>query len=473
MTANKPLYFAVNFHRPEYHGLRDNRSCDWPPSPLRLIGALVSGAYKLGAEDRESALDVIQRLLHCPPPTIHVPRTKDLQLPETYAQASGFDAGGPAPLQALRRVLDLSLLGMTTASRTAKPVTGIQLDSPWVIFQVEGEFDEGSVAVLAQAAQRVGYFGRSNDPAELYVSATALVVLQDSDHGFRSLRPIPDTRGQTRGWTPLSLEWMDENYSRMFAALDGGHLALPPIPPEGFVQPLRYIQSWRSGVTEIVALDRAVPNHQVPKLMDSLEQRTQGLDSVRVKVFPVVFAAFEHADGRCMGIGFTADLEGKASPAALLDVQSFASEAAPMLWDPDLLGFQTGLVPQESSRTLKPSRWEDEASTWTSATPYRGFPDRMVVEYTLRHDLEAQVGVPVTKVTASAAPSAPWEHRWRQDLFADGLTDWWLEIEFERDVSGPLLASTNQKFGTGVFVQKPRASHHELADGYSRERASQ
>ena len=144
-----------------------------------------------------------------------------------------------------------------------------------------------------------------------------------------------------------------------------------------------------------------------------------------------------------------------------------------MLWDPDLLGFQLGPVPQESSHTLKPSRWEGEASTWISATPYRGFPDRMVAEYTLRQDLEAQVGVPVTEVTAYAAPGAPWEHRWRQDLFADGLMDWWLEVEFERDIPGPLLAGTNQRLGTGVFVQKSRVFSQDAARPSVYEEANQ
>ena len=53
---------------PAYHG------AEWPPSPMRLMQALVASASRLPVPDRSRARKVLQQLESYPPPTIHAPR---------------------------------------------------------------------------------------------------------------------------------------------------------------------------------------------------------------------------------------------------------------------------------------------------------------------------------------------------------------------------------------------------------------
>ena len=89
--TRKPSFVLVEWDRPEYHGLRQNGTVDWPPSPVRLLGALTAGAHMMPESDpeRDKALAALQEITESAPPAIHVPHVFPLDLPRTRLLSVG------------------------------------------------------------------------------------------------------------------------------------------------------------------------------------------------------------------------------------------------------------------------------------------------------------------------------------------------------------------------------------------------
>lgn len=64
---------AITFLNPRFHGRSDGGEPEWPPSPLRVVQAMIAGCA--AASDRlENVQDHVRWLEHQPPPTIIAPR---------------------------------------------------------------------------------------------------------------------------------------------------------------------------------------------------------------------------------------------------------------------------------------------------------------------------------------------------------------------------------------------------------------
>lgn len=453
MTSDARLYVQVLWDRPEYHGLREDGSVDWPPSPMRLLGALTAGAYAMGDPQRSLALAALDKVMGAPPPLIYASRKYDLALPATYAQKSGLDAESKGNAKHVKDFLDLSLVRMDTGSRILKPVDGVSLDAPVAVFEIEVVLSCDELAALTQAAGHIGYFGRSSDPAGLDVTVEPPMGI--NNQYLRRLVPIPTTTGKTRGWTPWSGKWLQSNHKRMFG---GGQLPLPPIPATGYVQPLRYGLAPQSETVQILEVARSIPSPQVPRFLRALQKELPSDLSGGVSSFPLINAGHQYGDGRCLGLGFTSIDRGEKT-ASRHEILAVASEVGALLSDEPLNKYQTGPVPQESSRTLQEWYWERKALEWVSATPYRGFPDQMVVEHVISTEAQRRFGIGVEILGCSPNPRYRWEHRWKQDLFADGLMDWWIRLRVPEAIEGPLMLHDNQSLGTGLFVPF-QVDHH-------------
>lgn len=451
----EPLFIVASWDRPEYHGLRENGTVDWPPSPVRLLGALTSGAYKLPKESRGQVLEGLQAISESPPPLIYAPEAHGLDLPDTYTQKSGLDALAAGTGKHMREFLDLSLVGLNAASSTRKPVDGVALDEGRVVYEVDAALVPTQTSALRVAAWNVPYFGRSMDPASL-----ELLGRRPDVSSLNRLLGTPTTSGMTRGWTARSMSWYQMNYERLF---EGGDLPLPAVPSAGYVQPLDYAVGVRRMPVQIVPVTRSVPSHRVPAFMQTLE----GLDGFHLpedlSVFPAVNAGHERSDGRCLGVGITAQENNAATRGKLL---AAASELAPLVWERSLLKYQVGPTPRLDAWTLQDERWTGSGADWVSATPYRGFPDEFMVRHVVGEEIKRRFGVE-PEVTAYTSPQNRWEHRWAQGRFSDGLRDWWVQIRLPLPVSGPLLLTENQRFGTGVFVsrQEPLRSRATVRSG--------
>ncbi len=458
-----PLYVQVVWDRPEFHGKGQRRRIDWPPSPVRLLGALISGAYALDAPARQVALQALERVSQTPAPLIYAPYAEVLDLPGTYTQRSGLDVpGGTGNLKVLREFLDLSLVEMDTASRTLKSMDGVALDFPTAVFEIRGDFTAEEVGALNAAAAEVGYFGRSLDPASLFVTKErpALLDRRDAaeDPTLGRLLPVPNTAGHTRGWTPGTIDWFDANHTRMFQGDSVSHLPLPPVSDVGFVQPLSYIAVQDHEDVATVPLTASVPNHRVPALMRALETSEIELPDGLV-LFPLINAGHAHSDGRALGVGLSPTTPGSVTDT---DLRTAAAQVGAALLQPDLLRHQSSATPQEGAWTVNPRRWQQKATRWVSATPYRGFPDQFVVAHQVRAELWERFQVEPVSLRVSSQPAHGWQQEWGQRSFEDGLTNWWLEIEMAQPLGGPLLLRDAQQLGTGLFV--PAADVQDLQE---------
>lgn len=94
--SDRALLIEVRIHDGRYHGLGDNRSPEWPPSPMRLFSALTAGAFvgRWAAEDRAAKDAAFRWLERLPPPVIAAPHAVKGAPTGTYVPNNDIDAVG-------------------------------------------------------------------------------------------------------------------------------------------------------------------------------------------------------------------------------------------------------------------------------------------------------------------------------------------------------------------------------------------
>lgn len=446
------LVINVDLLRPTFHGLAEGGRVDWPPSPLRLAGALTAGAYALQDHGlQRQALAAIDQLVAERNPDIYAPEKLDLAIPATFTQRTGI----PEKLTAneLGKVLDVSIHGFDTSSRSLKPLSAVALDGRSLSYVVESlDLDDDRLEALDAAAQHVPYFGRSQDPAVITV-ANELV---ERGAGRSKWIPVDSPGGKSRGWQSNSPQWMQINFEIVRDARKQSLLSA-----HGYSRTLRYMlvgESAQEGTSPegtspvvLIPVQQPIASQHVPKLMRRLNEKLEQQNLVGSAVaFPAVFSAFEHSDGRCLGIGFTV-----VNAHEVLSNETLS----------DLTGLVRGLTIENDSRpilrpnraTLQTSRWTKAASTWKSATPLRGFPDIRVLDYALRSEIQSKYGQSLTVevVRAETEPIESWHVRWPTADFQDGLTQWWVQLELSGAISGPLQLGASTDLGFGLFSDVP------------------
>lgn len=421
------LVITIDLARPSFHGQQapSTESVDWPPSPLRLVGALVAGAHSLhSAALRDTALGVIRRITTAPSPVIEAPEALPLGLRPYFAQKTGVPPGLTAA-NGLEEFLSVDYFGLATKSKTLKPNAGIALSDTRIRYLIAGiTTTADELTALRAAAGAVPYFGRSNDAAIVTVGDTEPEPLP-----LRRLLPFEDPRGSTRGWTSRSVDWMDLNYELMANSRDA-----PQIPDTAYSVRLAYraVPSALSKPLQVVPLRSALPGRQVPGFMARLEVPNGAV------AFPLVVAGAPHSDGRCLGIGFQTAGDG-ASPVTDMVSAVIRAErptAAPIL-------------ELSQRKTLDPERWTRAARSWVSATPVRAFPDVRVLEYLLRQ----RFGDRFALLRADREPMESWQQRWPSPPgLVDGLAQWWVKLRLPTPTAGPLRIGTANELGFGLMI---------------------
>lgn len=443
------ITIRVALYRGSFHGLRDTGEPDWPPSPRRVLGALLAGAHALVGDDpaRDRALATLRRVAATPPPVIDTPAATPLELPPTYAPKTWLpDTKGA---DGIEDFLDLSLVGMDTASRTLKPQDGVALAAEVIAFHVDLDCDDADLAALDAAARRVPYFGTSKDPADLSVTG-ADDLAASPQPPLERWYPDPRLDGHTYGWQPNTIDWFEANFQRIFGR-DEAVTELPPILPAGFVQPLVYSHDVPATRVEfpISQLTRSVPNHRIPTLIrrlnDELDDALPGWRAFPLTISHEFAETNANGDGRCVGFGLTPADGGDPPVGEQAEAGEFLARYVALLREqPD------GLIVGRSG-ALKPATWIGPADTWYSTTPLRAFADERVV----LHELAAQLngrryGVGLKELALQRTPRIRRNGRWSNGDLADGLDQWWAELTVSEQIEGPLLlgAATDRGFGT-------------------------
>lgn len=441
------LVVSIGLLRSIFHGLDSQGRAQWPPAPVRLLGALKSGAHAL--EDpplADLAHAALARIATSPPPVIHAPDARDLQIPGTYTDRTWLPerlittTHGSEPGQ----YLGLGLFGMDSGNRDLKPQAAMTLDGRVIDVHIDVDLPPEEVEALDAAAALVPYFGRSQDAAMLRVRS----VEQGSAPPTSGViwYPHADASGPTRGWGPNTIEWMNENYARVFGE-DPTLNILPPLPAEAYTHALTYSPvRVRPGSMSVIPLKTSVAQHLAPKLFTEMSQQMP----TSWQAFPLTVSEHAASDGRLVGIGFLgpAARTGEPSPAALV------------LDAVERSGFPEGRSVR-LSRTHDPCTWEKPSHRWISTTPLRAFPDARVLTHVVVQEIADRYNTTALVREAHAAPIRAQDHRWSGEGLADGFGQWWVTVETAEQIEGPLMLGASTERGFGMFRPNDHATRSQ------------
>lgn len=423
-------HIRVDFlSRRQFHGLDDDDQPDWPPSPLRLLGALIAGAHALEDEERrDAALDAIERLTQTAAPAIRVPSSVTLDHPDTYTEKNA-PGTATASAGALKDVLDLTHTRMGSSSRIAKPVRGILLEQPTILFDV-GDMTENDVPALQDAASAVGYFGRSHDHAMLTVHTTSPPTIA----GGTTLYPHHDSRGSQRGWTSASVAWFDARHRAIIAEpgspLPSGagaftRLTYAPTPSASRAT----VDETAEGQPIAVMFTRGIRLGDIPRELRKIPELPTG-----VRAVPLV--NFNRPSAKCYGLAVTGTLESRLLAVGVIERHLGA-----------LISDETGVESPLFHRyaTMTPG------SEWITATPVRAFGHPLI----LRQALTDAFGAEIDIIDSSTRPLDTWQQRLPNLDVADGLSQWFVRFNTSVDVAAPVMAGAHTELGFGLCVPIP------------------
>lgn len=434
------IVVSITLVRAAYHGLAQGKRVQWPPDPVRLLGALKSGAHAMDDSTLSTiAHDALSRLVEAPPPTIKTPRHVPLGHPPTYTDRTGLpDRLSSTYEERAARLLTLAPFGMDSSNRDVKPRDGVALAGHLLDFEVDVDLTPDEVRALDEAARHIAYFGRSED-------AAVVEVLQSrgrtTDDGSRvTWYPSVDPGGGFRGWQPNTIEWMDENHSRVFSD-DPLVSSLPALPPTGYVRSLTYSTDHPHAVPPaltVLRLASSKEQHKAPNLLRQLRQHVPS----GWRILPLTASSHQNSDGRLVGLGFYPD--DNADTAAI--------QSLPL---PELRE-ELGAFPanQRQLASLLSETWTGPARRWISSTPLRGFPHLMILENALRREAERRFGLDVEIIEASTHPRTSREHRWANSAYTDGFGLWWVTLDFTEPLTGPLQLGASTEHGFGAFLPR-------------------
>lgn len=363
------------------------------PSPGRVFGALLSGAYASGDDD---VIDAVRSLAHGGQPDIvystrpnpfTVTAYSSYNLPNETAYGSGL----PKNI--------LSFPWINGSGKRGRFVHWGHLRSDDIfayVFDTDVDAD-----LITRALDHVGYLGLGHDFACGYVA-------DEVPEGTR-LSYNPDSRGGTRlrMISPELLHYYDVRHSSSHRVPDVmAHL------PEGSWKRI-LADSAEAGTSWVtIASKKPVPQRRIARMLSEVSS--------------------DHPQ----------------HPIALIDQTGSARGVAVAYGDGHSIEFAddtTYLDPTISPALLvhDPDRWTRRATSWVSATPLIGHPDPAVVVW----ELERQ-GFTVTRIE-----SDPWHVS--QGRVDSALTapspykTWW--IQMDGDASGSRVHGMFTNRGAGVF----------------------
>lgn len=150
---------------------------EWPPSPVRLIGALLAAAHEAEAIDTEATRAVLQRICEAGAPRINAPKASwfdDADVDGRAVVAMVRGASRWAPRNDSLSELKKNGLSPRNVARDRKEVHkgGVVVgDQPIAFTWPDLELDADELRFLRQAAGEVTFIGTSRSPARLHVSA--------------------------------------------------------------------------------------------------------------------------------------------------------------------------------------------------------------------------------------------------------------------------------------------------------------
>lgn len=184
MIALRLEFLAGRFHANPWDRGTNEGDVEWPPSPWRLLRAVVAGWYRCGARDRELLLRVLDALAE--PPRFHLPHASAGHT-RHYVPLGGFKNGKPETTQIIDSFLALD-------KEDGQPATAYV---EWPNAHLTGE----ESAMLERCCVPIGYLGRAESWCKISVAAeiTHNAALQCVDLASRAEQAGPVVRRLAAG----------------------------------------------------------------------------------------------------------------------------------------------------------------------------------------------------------------------------------------------------------------------------------
>lgn len=461
-------------------GAADESTIEWPPSPARVVAALVagggSGAWRrIDGDDSE-----IRALERAGAPRIEADPVADLIATPLVGRYVVVDKN------------DKGIVQNYPARKSAESRPGVrvrprhpELRYVWDDVQLSPEQQQA----LRRRASRVGYLGASDSPAALSVSFDDVVL--DPARVW-----AVDEHGSTLVSVPY--EGMLDVLDRAYAEAQEGRTVVGATLRREFEA---FRAPGEAAPTQVASIggtrlwfsfDRPLSGHRVLQVGEALKGLVLAqfaprgepgdapavltghnveLGSPHARYWPLPFVGHRHANGRLFGAciwlpdGVDAALE--LLLRAALDGATLRVAGAP----PVRLSTYDGT---SRSVTARPSTWERESTVWASATPvvferfskrpptldevatwcaYEGLPRPVSVQVARLPFVPGGLDLRPHQVTRAGASRRPYGH---------------LLLRFADPVRGPFALGRARSFGLGLMAAVADRAPREEDDGAER-----
>lgn len=405
------LTVSVRFTAGIYSGHHADQ-VNFPPSPARLISALVAAAHGTpGITDH--GRDILQILCEAPDPVLVVPPAYEGGSAESYMQQPLATLAG-SNVKAQHISGPQRIMG-ERGGKVKKRVNGHFIVTGDLYFVWDDlDFDDAQIELLNQLATDVAYLGRESDLVLLHAhrsSVSELMSQHRSTHLFH--KPMPSGGKKLRVPSKNFLSWLDDRFHSVF-----GENAREPIPADHRVRSTAYAPAAViPGSNEAVL---TIPFARPLRLDRALELASKVHPEDGGTVFPLARAGNQYLDGAAIGLGVV------TSSGVRLDED----------FDTSFLGEDSGAV------TLQPNYWTRRAQVWMTAVAYVGHPDKWVAAHQI---LTAVPDAEILKM--SAAPVRPSQQHIKT---SPTKRAWHIVLRTPETIPGPLLLDREQ--GTGVCL---------------------
>lgn len=422
------IRLSITWHGGTFRGRAADptRTC-WPPSPARMVGALLAGAHNLDGQDRDAARDAIGALTALPNPLI-VTGAQPVELADNLQWFTPRNAGMPDDDKnhatgGIKAFLD-AMPGVDAINRTTKARTASLLPGAYqMAYLIDGELGGAQVEALRSAAAEVPYFGASTDQATVTVEVAVASAGELADElCWEGLCVWEPSAGGTpiRAWTPDTVAFYDDRFECGGTKVD----ADPRVPLTGYRPRSRAEKPAKWPLLIRALAEGPAVIGDWPQLLGSVRERVSGLD---VAVFPAVDMSRAN---RVLGIIFTGGdrARGVSACSGLLDP-----------------------VADSAHVTLQPRTWSGPATVWESVTGMVAHRDAFIA----RGEAElicADAGLSLVDLS-----SQPWR---RGQGTVPGVgrqyRQWFIRAASDEPTAGPISVGRFAETGAGLLAPAGR-----------------
>lgn len=515
------LRVKLRFPLGVYHARSTSEDAEWPPSPLRLIGALLAAAHERPAAEPERDRALLQRLCEEPAPLVIAPDSVAVGEPAGDGEAVRLrGATRWAPRNYVTGPISPRNIGRDRAEVSK---AGVAIgDRPVLVEWPNLELDDDDLERLAILASEIAFVGTTRSPAIAEIQITPDVAWEDAqgldtwvpsagDHTqLDAMVRVPDARAisafdrrhearrsqrdrvEKAGMVPeiaigKSMPYLSTRRRRraeassdprwwgemIVLAIDQSQSALLPKAPAS------YLLARAVRVMLLGAFGEAGTAGEAPPIL-----RSRGADP-HCAIVPLPHVWGEHADGCIRAVALVPphaarepDVQTQLTQvqAALrLCVGAEPDEAPRYVKVPGAGRIVLTSPDVRSTRSLQAARYLGPAQRWVTVTPIvhsrwrKGGVDAMLDQVSVDC---AHVGLPApTEIELLRGPGRrggadrvippPAAHESWRGLLQGPMSH--MRLTFPRPVRGPLLIGRARHFGLGLCV--PEDGSHEDRQG--------